>query len=75
MAAPVAASLAADDASMPQQLQRLALCQDSWLEWKSTPDRAKPIANYLRTQFRASKDGGGAQQRAAERRLGIGAGG
>jgi hypothetical protein len=49
---------AADKAAPgPAQLQRLALCQDSWLEWKDDEKRMGPLRDYLRTQFKLGKDG------------------
>ena len=45
-----------DTAGMPRLLQRLALCQDSWYEWKDDEARAKPYVQYFETQFRPSKE-------------------
>ena len=33
------------------QLQRLALCQDSWLDWKDDAVRMSRLANYFETRF------------------------
>jgi len=47
------ASRAADDMG----IERLALCQDSWLEWKdSNPARLKQFADAFRSNFRQQKD-------------------
>jgi len=45
---------AADD----PQLQRLALCQDRWIDWKDDGARLSQLGNYFETRFdRSSADG------------------
>lgn len=44
--------LAADD----PQLQRLALCQDTWLDWKGDAKRMAQLVKYLETQFDRNSD-------------------
>jgi hypothetical protein len=49
-----------DDAAKGQQMvQRLSLCQDSWLEWKDNESKMRPFVDYIRGHFKPIKDSGG----------------
>lgn len=56
------AALAGSDifAADEPRLQRLAHCQDTWLEWKDNAKRMAKLSNYFETQFaRRSEDAAG----------------
>ena len=38
-------------------LERLALCQDSWFDWKTDKTRTAPFVALLKTRFRSDDDG------------------
>jgi len=40
-------ALAADDIN----IERLATCQDSWLEWKNEPSKLKDLSRYIKSNF------------------------
>ncbi len=60
LAALVLASAASADirAEGVPQLQRLALCQDTWFDWKDDAKRMQWYGNYFETQFDGSASDG-----------------
>ncbi len=58
---------AADDPT----LERLATCQDSWLDWKEPDPRMTAYRRYVHTQLRSEDDGQSFSPRSAERLLGM----
>ena len=58
---------AADAPAFP--LQRLALCQDSWLEWKDDATRMRGLASQLEAQYKPNAQGGGAYDPKASTQL------
>jgi hypothetical protein len=39
-------------------LERMATCQDSWLDWKNDPTRGQKFADGLHANYAAQRDGG-----------------
>ena len=63
VAALLFATLAATAATPPadeQQMQRLALCQDSWFDWRDDEARMTRFASSIESRFNASPQGEGA---------------
>ena len=65
-AAPPTAA-AADDT----QFQRLALCRDSWLDWKSDDAKMSALVDYFETRLVRDRKGAGGSPKASTQVLGL----
>ena len=59
-------ALAADD----PQFQRMALCQDSWLDWRSDDARISALVDYFEARLERNRQGDGATPRSPIQVLG-----